>query len=337
MSDETSPPPVFLLASERSGTNLLRRRLNEWQSTVFAPSPPHFLKHLAALVPYYGRLDDDDCFLELIGDALSLCYNHYSPWEIRFTKEEVLEEYTRVHGRKRTVVLLTDLLHRNYAKAKGFASYFCKDNHLFDFAYQIRQDIPDARFLYLHRDPRDYTLSRVRCVPSRSSVTAAARLWRSEQMKCIRIVSDPAFEECCYRMSYEQFISEEATYLKDICSFFGLERQDRPRDASKFDTGTPRAWSNIHKPTMQSNYGKYKTAFSRAQIRTIEAITWTQMNFLGYQPESSQRPKLPSYYAYVEPGVTYVYDRLLRPYQLRRDAPGRLDKVKNARRLQAKF
>lgn len=35
--------PVFIIASERSGTNLLRKRLTESQSVYLGPSPAHFL------------------------------------------------------------------------------------------------------------------------------------------------------------------------------------------------------------------------------------------------------------------------------------------------------
>src|SRR5699024_9018031 len=59
---DTMTAPIFLLASERSGTNLLRRRLTEAQSNVYGAAPLHLLKHLYFAEPYYGDLSDDANF-----------------------------------------------------------------------------------------------------------------------------------------------------------------------------------------------------------------------------------------------------------------------------------
>ena len=67
--------PVFLLGSERSGTNLLRKRLTESQDIYFGPAPAHFLKHLYYRQYYYGELSKDINFLKMI------CL-HCSPYNI---------------------------------------------------------------------------------------------------------------------------------------------------------------------------------------------------------------------------------------------------------------
>lgn len=286
--------PIFLLSSERSGTNLLRRRLTEWQSSVFGPSPAHHLKHLYQGVAYYGDLKDDKNFLSLIDDALALCFKHFAPWKVELTREGIFEDYRATYGERRGVILLSHLLYTRYAEAKGFVSYFCKDNHLFDYAVDLNAQIPNACFVYLYRDPRDYVLSQRNRLLQTSSVVANAMLWREEQIKCISILANPAFEGRVVRLSYEEFISNERACLKRIADKFGLAlRTDSDGNVhDDADRVGVQEWENLDRPTMSENQGKYKKAMSAGMIRTIEAIVWNQMRFLGYEPENAERPKV---------------------------------------------
>lgn len=337
MDELHRPAPLFLLASERSGTNLLRRRLMEWQSTIFGPSPTHLFKHLQHVVPFYGPLGEDDNFRELIADALSLCYEHFSPWEVNLELDEVFEGYGRVVGTHRSLTRLLDYLNQTYAEWAGWATYFCKDNHLFNFAYQIRDDIPQARFVYLHRDPRDYSLSQVQRLLGRSSITHAAKMWRDEQLRCLQVVTCPTFKDCCYQLSYEQIIRNEREALVGLCQFLGVSMHDGPKTLPNYDQGTTTDWSNLDRPTMTDNCGKYKTKLSRTAVRAIEAITWSPMKLLGYEPEATVRPALSIYYRRVEPMTTLAWDAARRPLNVLRDSPGRVKRNRIIRKLQAKF
>ena len=71
--------PIYIVASERSGTNLLRKLITNHQNVYYGGSPAHFLKHLFYKEPYYGALSVDENFLKLINDALSLTQYHFSP------------------------------------------------------------------------------------------------------------------------------------------------------------------------------------------------------------------------------------------------------------------
>jgi hypothetical protein len=286
--------PVFLLASERSGTNYLRRRLNEWQSTAFGPSPPHFLKHLYSLEPYYGDLNKDINFFEFISDALKLCYNHCSPWDVEFKPEHILNKYQTEYGNCRSSILLSDLLLNECAIAKGYSSYLCKDNFLFDYAYQIISYLPNAKFIYLYRDPRDYALSQLKRKLATSNLYKIAQLWRCEQIKCIRLLVDPLFKGKILKISYESLITNENEWLKKICDF-SQWRLNRSEKIDLFDTGSPEEWKNINKPTMKNNYNKFKKEMRKKQIEVIESIVWNQMHYLGYKPIFEFRPPINKY------------------------------------------
>lgn len=311
-SDSGSPSPLFLFSSERSGTNLLRRRLNEWQSTAFGPSPAHFLKHLFYHEPYYGDLLRDRAFRALTENALKLCYTHFSPWDVKFEVDEVLERYEMKFGKRRNTILLSALLMTEYAKAKGYSTFICKDNNLFDYAHQIAACMPESKFIYLHRDPRDYTLSQLKRSLMTSNPYRIAELWRNEQIKCISILCSDWFEGRILRIPYEKFIQDELKGIREICAFANLKMNERRRTEGLHDAGMPEEWENLDKPTMKYNFGKFKHEMSRKQIKIVESIVWHQMLFLGYTPQAATRPQLNPYGKILARGIYLFLDHMKR-------------------------
>lgn len=281
-------PPVYLLASERSGTNLLRKRLTENQKVFFGGSPAHFLASLYYREPYYGDLADDANFRELIRDALDLCYVHFSPWDIEFTVDGVLAGFA-ASSMRRCSVLLAHFLMQEYAEARGYEAYFCKDNNLYEFVDALMRDIPGVKFIYLHRDPRDFALSQLSRPRVLQDIFRIARLWEYEQNKCIRhLVTLPP--DRIHRVSYEHLIAEEETVIAEVCAFLGATQDKRAavvKDNLKVEL---HEWKNIDKPTIKDNAGKFREKMTPRQLAIVESLCWQPMRYLGYEPEHLNQP-----------------------------------------------
>jgi len=284
---ENSDSAVYLIGSERSGTNLLRKRITENQDYYFGPSPSHFLKHLFYSTPYYNDLYDDQNFIKLIDFALELCYNHFAPWEISLNSKSVLIEYSKVYN-KRNVILLAHFLMKKYAKFKGYQSYFCKDNHLYDFIFHVLYELPETKFIYLYRDPRDFAVSQLKRKLQTNNIVKVAELWKKEQTKCLAEVSLLKPNQV-YLISYEEFITNEDTKIDEILDFLKIKRFYK-KNVENFNPKVEE-WENISKPTIQNNYNKYLCQLSSFKIKVIESICWFPMNKLGYKTISDSRPK----------------------------------------------
>lgn len=282
--------PVFLLASERSGTNLLRRRLTEYQKDYFGPAPLHLLKHLYWAEPYYGDLQEDESFSELVSDALGLAYYHFSPWDEVITVNEVKTEYKNIFSGARSSIGVMHVIYTIYAKRKGYSSYFCKDNKLFDFVSDIKLEIPDAKFLYLYRDPRDVVVSQLKRPLQNKSIFHLAELWREEQVKCIRHVKFLGENRDVISISYEDLIENEAKCIEKVCSFLNIDMLSQKSNFSSKESTEIQEWGNIDKPTMKSNSGNFLKVLSKRKIGKIESICWSQMLWLGYSTVNSERP-----------------------------------------------
>jgi len=279
------PPPIFLLASERSGTNLLRKLITMHQRIYFGPSPAHFLKHLFHAAPYYGELANDSNFSDLVRDAISLCDVHFSPWIIRQSENDLIKAYDQEHD-ERDIILLSDMMMRRYAESQGFSGYFCKDNDLYDYAYQILTKLPNAKFIYLHRDPRDFAVSQMNRTLQSNNLYSIAQLWRQQQTQCISVTR--SMPDRVFRLSYESLIADQEACLRSICEFLETDYLDSAQDVH-VHSGNAKEWSNLSSPVMKDNSGKFRSRFSQRQISMIEDVCWNQMRWLGYQPSTRER------------------------------------------------
>jgi hypothetical protein len=284
---------IFLLASERSGTNLVRRRLSESQAELLGPAPLHVLKHLHDAQPAYGDLAEQRNFDALLEDALGLAYEHFSPWDERITVAELRHACAAVPPAGRSVVAVMDAMYTLYGRRKAFTGYICKDNDLFDYTHAIAGQLPEAGFIHLHRDPRDVIASQLRRPMQSSSVVRLAELWRDEQIKCINALVDPLLRGRCLRISYETLLADEPGVLASIHARFGLTPADnRARKLFAAEHTEIVEWRNLDKATDRSNTGGYRNKLTRRQIAIIESITWHQMRWLGYRPENPVRPRV---------------------------------------------
>lgn len=278
---ESGYPPVFILASERSGTNLLRKRISENQKVYYGPQPAHFLKHLYHTQPFYGDLNDIDNFRALVRDALGLCYYHFAPWKIEIKSEDILEIYDN-HYYRRNIFGLMDLLMNIYAQRQGYYTYLCKDNNLYSYIYPLKYHLPTSLFIYLYRDPRDVVLSQLKRKTQTDSVYDLAIKWKNEQLESFQAFQ-PEFSKHVYPLSYEKLISDEEQQLIQLFAFLGIDKEQITKQELT-ESDTTHEWQNLNRPTITKNTRKFREELSVSKIKIIEQICDDEMEFLYYKP-----------------------------------------------------
>jgi hypothetical protein len=170
------------------------------------------------------------------------------------------------------------------AAHQGKNCWVSKDNCIFDFAFAIKRALPAAKFLYLVRDGRDYTCS-MRNVQHSGHVFNIAKQWRDEQRKCLQIFF--ALDEAVHIVRYEELVAQTEPTLKSICHFLGkpfeagmIEYHEQA--STKKMAETSEFWTNLRKPIMRSNYGKFMSELSSSEIRLFESIAGAELTMLGY-------------------------------------------------------
>lgn len=269
--------PVFIIGTERSGSNLLRLILDAHPRLV-VPHPPHVMKYFTPLEPLYGDLADATRFRALVDDVLALVAAHIHPWPWIPTAEEVVSR-----ARLRSVFGVYLALHEALRDHVGKPRWGCKSTFMVDHVALVRAHRPGARFLWLHRDARDVAASARESVFSAFAPAMSARLWADQQARAL--AAEPGGG--VLRVPYEALVAEPEAQVRAICAFLGedfdpgmlrwFEREEAARSASLSES-----WKNTAAPMQTSRLARYRKDLSVEEIATVEELAGPMLTTLGY-------------------------------------------------------
>lgn len=273
--------PIFIMSSERSGSNLVREMLNA-HPNISAPPAAQLPKFLSSNRYYYGDLSKDENIKRMIADAVLIGQTHPEKFEVKESAEEIFQALT-----ERSVWGVISALYDVYAREQGKSAWASKDNYLFNFALPIQRTLPNAKFIYLFRDGRDYACSMRKVSPHQVHVYDIARQWREEQRACLQTYYDLKDDGCMFPLRYEDLLINPEKTLRNLCAFL-----DEPFDAAMLnfhEGGTAKKlasqspyWENLSKPVMSSNFAKFKNEMTPKEIALFESIAGRELTLLGY-------------------------------------------------------
>lgn len=272
---------IFLLGSERSGSNLLRTLLGN-HSEISAPIAPHFCDVFINVFNRYRQPDDKINALELLTDLEQYVNHSFNNWGLSLDKDGLIREFG-----PHTFIQFMNILYSAKALAEGKSGYFSKDNHNHRYALGILKDFPEAKFVYLYRDPRDQVASWLRSPIHLHTPLRAAKKWVEDQKASLQLAE--FYGVSMYRMAYETLVDTPEEAMRGLLDFLAL-----PQEEACYRTNTKNKeaekillWKNINKPIIKGNYRKYSDVLSAEDIEVVETICKNEMIRLGYAPESS--------------------------------------------------
>ena len=280
MSPSESTNPIFIVGTERSGSNLLRLILDAHRH-IAVPHPPHLLHLFAPIEARYGDLSQDASLEKLVDDVLALLRVHIHPWEVEISRERLLAD---AHPRDAFGVLCA--LYDQYCQGVGKARWGCKSTFMIHHTPRIRARYPDARFVWLVRDPRDVAASSRRSVFSPFHPVLTAELWREQQrigLDLERSLPDGSL----MRLRYEDLLADPEAEVRRLCAFLdeafdeGLLAFHRTAAARRLGS-LSESWRNATAPVLRNNAGKYRTELTRAEIGAVESVAGELMTPLEY-------------------------------------------------------
>ncbi|WP_138432120.1 sulfotransferase family protein [Fodinibius saliphilus] len=275
--------PIFIMSSERSGSNLLRKMLG-MHSILAAPPPPHMWRHLMKVAANYGPLNDQEQFRKLVEQAIRMTQvpGSHLEWKYQFTVQEVLDQ---CHTPNVSGIINT--LYTLYSQREGAEGWVCKENKLFNHAFQILEVVPDAKFIYLCRDGRDVACSIKKVATHDQHVYFIAEEWKQEQQKCLQVYQELINKGSVKLVRYEDLIENPQSVLEEICTFVGISFEEamlyfhESRSAVK-EAEKSNFWENLSKPVMSDNKGKFLKQLSPKETRIFESLTADILSNLGY-------------------------------------------------------
>lgn len=282
IAEAPTDAPVFIVGSERSGSNLLRTML-DMHSAIAAPHPPHILHLFHPLLPAYGPLEDPANFRRLARDVVRLVRWHIHPWRPLVSAETLVEL-----APTRCLLGLVHPLYERHRQQRGRRRWACKSTFNISHVEQLREFYPGARFLWLVRDPRDVVCSHLESVFGPSSVRAAAALWRQQQdigWTCF----DGGESPDCLVVQYEELVGSPGAVVQRICAFLGEAFEEAMLSphmarAARETARLSQCWHRLASPVSETRRGRFRAKLSDAEIARIEAVSGPRLEGLGYEP-----------------------------------------------------
>lgn len=271
---------VFILYSERSGSNLLRVLLGN-HPDLSAPVSPQFFDSFAPHVEKFGNLRNRENSIRLLSDLMKYANHPFSDWNLQISAEDIYSEFA-----PQNFIETVDALYAAKAREERKLGYVCKERHLFNYSGLVMASLSDIDWIFLHRDPRDVVSSWLKNNMLYFTAYEAARSWKEDQKKCLAL--HHAYDLSYHRLSYEHLITDTEQTLAPLLRYLDLnvDEQCFQNEQHSEEANRNVLWKNLNKPIDPSNKKNYVDILSQKQTRIVESICKKQMKALGYHLET---------------------------------------------------
>ncbi len=272
---------IFMIGTQRSGSNLLRLMLNQIPE-IAAPHPPHILKRMMPLVGKYGDLTEQDNFEQLVDDVCQLVLLNPVPWKgVELDPKIII-------GKCRTQTLLGvfEAIYDAMAQAAGASQWCCKSLANVHFLERIEAYFKRPKYIYLYRDGRDVAVSFRKAVVGEKHFYHIAHNWAHSQKLALehgKKIGSGRF----IHLSYEALITDPESTMRRLCRCLDVVYTPSMMDFYQSDEAKRAAssgelWGNVNKPVQANNCGNYLREANKDDIRIFESIAGDVLDELGY-------------------------------------------------------
>ena len=275
--------PIFMIGTQRSGSNLLRLMLNQLPELA-APHPPHILQRMMPLEKGYGDLSKAKNFKLLVDDVCRLVELNPVPWEgVKLERKDVASRC-----RNHSVVAVFGAVYDVMAEQGKAGTWCCKSLANINYLEELEAYYADAaRYIYLYRDGRDVAVSFRKAVVGEKHPYHIANEWGATQRIALtsRKHIDP---KRFYNLSYEDLTQYPEKAMRGLCEFLGATYHDTMHDfhesgEAKRAASSSELWGNVVKPIMADNSNKFLREMSEEDVRIFELVAGDVLDALGYK------------------------------------------------------
>lgn len=287
------PQPTLMIPLRRCGSHALRLRLN-FNTSFYSPYPLHIVDFMPQL-PLYGDLADDGNYFRLIVDVVGLQAVNVVRWPgVTFDPSEIFDAIQ--HQRRSVHRIVWELLLR--AGEQHHAEVVMdKSLDSVRFADELLALFPDMLFVNVVRDPRAQVASMNRAIIHDFDSTLNALTWNDAHHLARKLAT--RIPDRVLTVHYEDFLASQEQVLRRICTFIGLDFQQRMLDVSASRearelAGRSDLWVSNGSAPIPANKDKFRSQLGADEIETIETLTQDHMRYYGYEFMTKAEAALPS-------------------------------------------
>ncbi len=273
----SSSGPIFIVGMDRSGTTLMSAFLDAHSRVAIAPET-WFLSHWAN--PYRHADLTNRAVLE---DFLSQYMGHDYFAHLGLNAESLR---ARIIGPPvPTFASVFQEILRSYAERFGKPRHGEKTPHHYRNVSALMDWYPDARVIFMVRDPRAVYASFSKTPFGHPWTDQHAREWRD----CARLVRKSASDPRIYPVRYESLIARPEETLRGVCAFLDESYEPAMLDRSKLVHRLEGhdGWRLEHEkkaiaPISTERLSAWKGELSRYRIAIIEYYAGSMMDLYDY-------------------------------------------------------
>lgn len=277
--------PIFMIGTQRSGSNLLRLMLNQL-TEIASPHPPHIFERIHPLLDKYGDLTDEGNFSQLVDDVCQLIELNPVEWQgVNLDRKKIIARCNK----ERSLAAVHGSVYDIYSEAQNAKTWCCKSLVNIHYIDVIEQHFKNPKYIYLFRDGRDVALSFQKAVVGEKHIYNIAKDWVHTQEMAIELMEqiDP---NRVFRINYEHLTKNTPEVARSLCKFVGVNYTESMMDfyttsEAKNTASSSKLWGNVTNPVMSNNTGKYKVEMPEEDIRIFESVAGHILDKLGYKRE----------------------------------------------------
>jgi hypothetical protein len=275
--------PIFLLSTERSGSNLVRSILGT-HPDISAPHPLETAYPWGKVTPPHEM--SDRRAKRLLRDVLVNKHYSFHPLERPIDINDVFERYKR-GKQSHSLFDLQQAFYDEYASEEESTAWVSKYPALWDSLDEAFEYYDNPKIVYNVRDPRDVVLSFKRSNVGRYHPYFNAQRWQEEQSRGIELLENHGAS--VHQIRYKDLLQDPESVVRGVCDFLEIEFDERmlyyyETDEAQAASESADVFENLTSPIMSDNYDKFRDQLSEDEIRLTEKIAGEELKYFGYDP-----------------------------------------------------
>lgn len=273
--------PVFLLSTERSGSNLVRSILGT-HTNISAPHPLETAYPWGKVTPVKDL--PKQRVRTLFRDILINKHYSFHPLETAVDINRVVD---RFHDSQQSHSLfdIQSALYGEYATQEGADSWISKYPALWDCLNEAFEYYDDLRIIYNVRDARDVALSFKRSNVWRYHPFYSAIRWQQEQRRGIELLE--THPDSVHQIRYKDLLQDPEPVVRGICDFLEVPFEKEmlyyyETEEAQAAAESAEAFENLSSPIISDNYNKFHEQLPSEEICLVEKIAGNELEYFDY-------------------------------------------------------
>lgn len=282
-SKEQFRGPVFIVGMPRSGTKLLRTLMNTHPSIGIPPYETEFYPYLTKALPAFGDCKELHNFKELYTTLVKLPYFIYGKRDGKLIDPEAWHAQCLSFDAPNIFRAL--ITHDVKYQEKKLKIWGDKSPTYLLHMTLLKRDFPDARFIHIVRDVRDYCLSVNKAWGK--NIYRAAQRWSDNLLAAEKTAQTLGSSYLTVR--YEDLLSNPEATLRTVCQHIFLEYEPSMLKLSEAPEEIGDAKNTLQ--IVRTNHSKYMQHLNPATVQKIESIAGDGLIKHSYPLTSTFRRK----------------------------------------------